>query len=84
VVCLDPPSWLGARTRLTFTAALNPASQPVDEALGGFVGTARALFRSKLGAPATSELFNVGLDAVGGHGPAAQIGTDLPRILAGC
>jgi hypothetical protein len=83
-VCLDSPSRFGARTRLTFTATLNPAGRPVGGALGGFVGTARALFRSPLGAPATSELFNVGLDAAGGYGLADRIGTHLPRIPAGC
>jgi hypothetical protein len=71
----------GTRTRLTFTATLNPAGQPVDEVPGGFVGTARVLFRSKLGAPATSELFNVTLDGAGGYGLANRIGTDLPRLL---
>ncbi len=81
VVWLDSSSRVGARTRLTFTAALNPASQAVAEALGGFVGTARVLFRSTLGAPATSELFNVGLEAAGGYRLPDRIGTDLPRIL---
>jgi hypothetical protein len=52
----------------------------VGEALGGFLGTARALFRSTPGAPTTSELFNVGLDAPGGYGLADRIGTDLPGL----
>jgi hypothetical protein len=38
----------------------------VDGALGGFVGTGRALFRSTLGAPTTPELFSLALDAAGG------------------
>jgi hypothetical protein len=53
----------------------------VDEALSGFAGTARALFRSRVGAPTTSELFNVGLEAAGGYGLPERGGTDLPRIL---
>lgn len=51
------------------------------EALGGFVGTARVLFRSRLGASTTSELFSVGLDAAGGYGLSNRIATDLPRLL---
>jgi hypothetical protein len=56
----------------------------VGEALGGFLGTARVLFRSTLRAPGASELFNMGLDAAGGYGLPDRIGTDLPRILASC
>jgi hypothetical protein len=81
VVRFALPSRVGARTRLTFTATLNPARQPVDEALGGFVGTARVLFRSTPGAPTTSELFTVTLDAAGGDGPPDRLATNLPRRL---
>ena len=71
----------GSPARLTFTAALNPAGQPVEERAGGFVGTDRLLFRANRGAPTTSTLFNVTLVGAGGYGVADQIGTDLARIL---
>jgi hypothetical protein len=72
-----------------FTATLNPASQPVDDAPGGFAGTARMLFRSKLGCHAAAEFFTVARDAAGGlqgsppdgHGPAPPPGGHSPRPL---
>jgi hypothetical protein len=51
----------GTRTRLTFTATLNRAGQPVDEGLGGFVAMARVRFRSKLGTPAPAEIITAAL-----------------------
>jgi hypothetical protein len=65
-VCLASPSRVGARALLKVTAPLDPVVQAVGEALGGFVGTARALFHSTPGAPTAPELSNVGLDAAGG------------------
>jgi hypothetical protein len=78
VVCFGSTCGFDARRRPRFTATLNPASRPGDEALGGFLGASRVLLRTILGAPTTSELFTVGLDAAGGYPLSNRIGTDPP------